>query len=41
MKDSPRRSYIHSTMDEIYNKIDVVIHEEVLKRLKVELKENV
>lgn len=39
MKDRPRRSYIHSTMDEIYNKIDSTIHEEVVKRLRVELKE--
>ena len=39
MKDHPRRSYIHSTMDEIYNKIDSVIHEEVVKRLVIELKE--
>ena len=39
MKDHPRRSYIHSTMDDIYNKIDSTIHEEVIKRLRVELKE--
>jgi len=39
MKESPRRSYIHSTMDEIYNKIDKVIHEEVVKRLRIELRE--
>ena len=39
MKDHPRRSYIHSTMDEIYNKIDQTIHEEVVKRLRIELKE--
>lgn len=39
MKDHPRRSYIHTTMDEIYNKIDSTIHEEVVKRLRVELKE--
>ena len=39
MKESPRRSYIHSTMDEIYNKIDEAIHKEVVKRLKIELKE--
>lgn len=39
MKDHPRRSYIHTTMDEIYNKIDSVIHEEVVKRLRIELKE--
>lgn len=39
MKDHPRRSYIHSTMDEIYNKIDSTIHEEVIKRLRIELKE--
>ena len=39
MKDHPRRSYIHSTMDEIYNKIDTTIHEEVVKRLRIELKE--
>jgi light-regulated signal transduction histidine kinase (bacteriophytochrome) len=38
MKDSPRRTYIHTTMDEIYNKIDQTIHEEVVKRLKIELK---
>lgn len=34
-----RRSYVISTMDEIYNKIDNVIHEEVLKRLVVSLRE--
>ena len=39
MRDHPRRSYIHSTMDEIYNKIDTTIHEEVIKRLRIELKE--
>ena len=39
MRDHPRRSYIHSTMDEIYNKIDSTIHEEVVKRLRIELKE--
>lgn len=39
MRDHPRRSYIHSTMDEIYNKIDTTIHEEVVKRLRIELKE--
>jgi len=39
MKESPRRSYIHSTLDEIYNKIDQVIHEEVVKRLIIDLKE--
>ena len=39
MRDHPRRSYIHSTMDEIYNKIDSTIHEEVIKRLRIELKE--
>lgn len=39
MRDEPRRSYIHSTMDEIYNKIDKVIHEEVVKRLRIELVE--
>ena len=39
MRDHPRRSYIHSTMDEVYNKIDTTIHEEVVKRLRIELKE--
>ena len=39
MKNAPRRSYIHSTMDDIYNKIDEVIHEEVVKRLQITLKE--
>ena len=39
MRDHPRRSYIHSTMDELYNKIDSTIHEEVIKRLRIELKE--
>lgn len=34
-----RRSYAISTMDEIYNKIDREIHEEVLKRLVVTLRE--
>ena len=29
----------HSTMDEIYNKIDTTIHEEVVKRLRIEFKE--
>lgn len=34
-----RQSYVISTMDEIYNKIDKVIHEEVLKRLVIELRD--
>lgn len=37
--DKERRSYAISTMDEIYNKIDRIIHEEVLKRLVVTLRE--
>lgn len=34
-----RRSYPICTVDEIYNKIDKIIHEEVLKRLVVTLRE--
>lgn len=34
---SSRHSYINCTMNQIYNKIDEAIHEEVIKRLKVEL----
>ena len=35
---SERRSYVVSTLDEIYNKIDKEIHNEVLKRLNITLK---
>lgn len=38
-QDNVRKSFIINTMDGIYNKIDTIIHEEVLKRLKIELKE--
>lgn len=34
-----RTHYLISTMDEIYNKIDSIIHDEVRKRLVIELKE--
>lgn len=34
-----RSSFIINTMDHIYNRIDSVIHEEVLKRLQITLKE--
>lgn len=34
-----RRSFIISTMDAVYNEIDSVIHQEVLKRLKISLVE--
>lgn len=34
-----RHSYPISTMDEVYNKIDTIIHQEVLKRLVIELRE--
>lgn len=37
---SSRNSYIVMTMDAIYNKIDKVIHEEVLKRLVIELRDD-
>lgn len=36
-RESPYRSYITCTVDQVYRKIDSVIHEEVLKRLKIEL----
>lgn len=32
-----RSSFIINTMDAVYNEIDKVIHQEVLKRLKIEL----
>lgn len=34
-----RRSYLVCTIDKIYHEIDKVIHEEVLKRLQVTLKD--
>lgn len=34
-----RRYFIQNTMDAIYNRIDSIIHEEVLKRLQITLKE--
>lgn len=37
--DGTRRSFVINVMDDIYNKIDKVIHEEVHKRLIIELKE--
>ena len=37
--DGTRRSFVINVMDDIYNKIDSVIHEEVRKRLIIELKE--
>lgn len=37
--DQERRSFIISTMDAIYNKIDQTIHEEVCNRLIIKLKE--
>ena len=36
---SDRTHYLICTMDKIYNKIDSVIHDEVVKRLVIELKE--
>lgn len=36
--DGTRRSFVISVMDDIYNKIDKTIHEEVRKRLIVELR---
>lgn len=38
-QDKVRNSFIVNTMDGIYNKIDTVIHEEVIKRLQITLKE--
>ena len=38
--DYQRRSYLHCALDEIYHKIDTVIHEEVCNRLVIELKES-
>ena len=38
-QDKVRNSFIRNTMDGIYNKIDEVIHEEVVKRLQITLKE--
>lgn len=38
-KDKNRQYFIQCTLDSIYNKIDQVIHEEVLKRLVIDLKE--
>lgn len=38
-QDYQRRYFIQNTMDAIYNRIDTVIHEEVLKRLQITLKE--
>lgn len=38
-QDKVRNSFIINTMDGIYNKIDKVIHEEVIKRLQITLKE--
>lgn len=37
--DQERRSFIISTMDAIYNRIDQTIHEEVCNRLIIKLKE--
>ena len=34
-----RRSFLISVMDEVYNRIDGIIHEEVLKRLRITLKD--
>lgn len=34
-----RRSFLISVMDEVYNRIDEIIHEEVLKRLQITLKD--
>ena len=34
-----RRSFLISVMDEVYNRIDGIIHEEVLKRLQITLKD--
>lgn len=34
-----RKSFLISVMDEVYNRIDGVIHEEVLKRLQITLKD--
>ena len=38
--DGTRRSFVISVMDDIYNKIDKTIHEEVRKRLIVELRDD-
>ena len=38
-KDYERRSFLISVMDGVYNRIDGIIHEEVLKRLQITLKE--
>lgn len=38
-QDFQRRHFIQNTMDAVYNRIDTVIHEEVLKRLQITLKE--
>lgn len=35
-----RRSFVISTMDDIYNRIDSTIHEEVRKILIVELRDD-
>ena len=37
--DYKRSTFLINTMDAIYNQIDATIHQEVLKRLKIELKE--
>ena len=34
-----RRSFVINTMDHVYNRIDSIIHEEVCKRLRIELVE--
>lgn len=36
--NEPRSSYIVNTTNSLYNKIDEVIHDEVMKRLVIELK---
>lgn len=38
--NQPRNSYLRCTTDQLYNKINKVIHDEVLKRLIVDLRDN-
>lgn len=37
--DNNRFSYLHCTVDKLYHKIDETIHEEVLKRLVIKLRD--
>lgn len=38
-QDYQRKYFIQNTLDAIYNRIDTVIHDEVLKRLQITLRE--